>query len=171
MSSRRTEKRPWCVSNRPLGSDYEAANGADNVQALTLQTNHGHVVARYHPVLGHRRLVRGGAIWVGGAGGGLNGPAKGLYPEACHRLQRRGVAGLRVGYRFPGHLESCVLDTLLGVEFLAGEGIHDVVLVGHSFGGAVVVAAGALSEEVKAVVPISTQTHGTDLVAQVAPRP
>ncbi len=130
----------------------------------------GSVEARYH----HPVDTPGphlGAVWVGGAGGGLDGPARGLYPEACRRLQPLGVAGLRLHYRHPNELEECVLDTLLGVEFLAREGIERVALVGHSFGGAVVIAAGALSERVAAVVPMSTQTYGTDLAPRLAPRP
>ena len=124
----------------------------------------------YHPASGGPSPYVG-AVWVGGAGGGLDGPARGLYPDACRRLQPLGVAGLRLHYRRPNFLQECVLDTLLGVEFLAHEGIERVALVGHSFGGAVVIAAGALSERVAAVVPMSTQTYGTDLAPRLAPRP
>jgi dienelactone hydrolase len=109
-------------------------------------------------------------VWVGGSGGGLDGPARGLYPAACRRLQEQGVAGLRLHYRLPNHLHDCVLDTLLGVEFLAQEGCEKIALVGHSFGGAVVISAGAMSEKVRAVVPMSTQTYGTSLAPEVAPR-
>ena len=71
----------------------------------------------------------------------------------------------------PNYLENCVLDTLTGAEFLASEGVDRVGLVGHSFGGAVVISAAALSERVRAVVAMSTQTYGTGLAADVAPRP
>jgi alpha-beta hydrolase superfamily lysophospholipase len=131
----------------------------------------GSVEGRYHPPPDSPGPRLGGAVWVGGAGGGLDGPARGLYAEACRRLQRLGVAGLRLHYRHPNDLGECVLDTLLGVEFLAREGVERVALVGHSFGGAVVIAAGALSERVAAVVPMSTQTYGTDLAPRLAPRP
>jgi dienelactone hydrolase len=138
----------------------------DNVWLVMLQTDRGDVETRYHAAAG----AEAGAVWVGGAGGGLDGPARGLYPEACRRLQAAGIAGLRLHYRRPNELEECVLDTLLGVEFLVRDGIRRVALAGHSFGGAVVIAAGALSEPVKAVAPISTQTYGTSLASQVAPR-
>lgn len=134
---------------------------------LTLRTSRGDINARYHPAAGAAR----GVIWVGGAGGGLHGPARGLYPAACERLQRHNLAGLRLHYRQPNVLEECVLDVLLGVEFLHREGVERVGLVGHSFGGAVVISAGALAERVTAVVPISTQTYGTALVGQLPPRP
>ena len=141
----------------------------DGVWVVTLQTDRGDITARYHPVPDGRDVL-GGTVWVGGAGGGLDGPAHGLYPEACRRLQPLGVVGLRLHYRHPNYLEECVLDTLLGVEFLSREGIQNVALIGHSFGGAVVIAAGALSDRVQAVVPMSTQTYGTDLAPRVAPR-
>ena len=128
------------------------------------------VTTRYHPVNDGRAGI-GGAVWVGGAGGGLDGPARGLYPAACRRLRELGVAGLRLHYRHPNHLDECVLDTLLGVEFLANEGVERIAVIGHSFGGAVVIMVGALSERVSAVVPMSTQTYGTQLAAQVSPRP
>jgi alpha-beta hydrolase superfamily lysophospholipase len=150
-----------------IGTDKEILE--EGTWAVTLRTDRGDITARYHPVSdGHD--VRGGAVWVGGAGGGLDGPARGLYPEACRRLQPQRVAGLRLHYRHPNYLEECVLDTLLGVEFLAQEGIQNTALIGHSFGGAVVIAAGALSDRVQAVVPMSTQTYGTDLAPHVAPR-
>lgn len=134
---------------------------------LQLATNDGAIQAIYHPVPG----ATAGVIWVGGAGGGLDGPARGLYPAACEQLQLQRIAGLRLHYRYPNQLEACVLDTLLGAEFLVQEGVERVGLVGHSFGGAVVISAGALSERVAAVVPISTQTYGVNLAPEVSPRP
>ena len=136
----------------------------DGVEELTLHTSAGHVAARLHPAPAGAPAV----VWVGGAGGGLDGPAGGLYP----RLARQGVASLRLHYRHPNHLEECVLDTLLGAEYLARQrGYRGVALVGHSFGGAVVISAGALSAAVTAVVAMSSQTYGTDLAPQVSPRP
>ena len=46
-----------------------------------------------------------------------------------------------------------------------------VGLVGHSFGGAVVIMAGAMTGAVTAVAPLSTQTYGAQGVARLAPRP
>ena len=136
---------------------------------LKFHTSDGDLIGLFHPVPAEK--VIGSAIWVGGAGGGLDGPARGLYPAACERLQKENVAGLRLHYRYPNHLENCVLDTLMGVEFLASLGITRVALVGHSFGGAVVVSAGAISPNVKAVIPMSTQTYGVELAPEIAPRP
>ena len=142
----------------------------DGACRITIATSRGAIRTIYHPVDDGVEAI-GGAVWVGGAGGGLDGPARGLYPEACRRLAPLGVAGLRLDYRRPNDLPECVLDTLAGLQFLALEGIARVALVGHSFGGAVVISAGAISDLVAAVVPMSTQTYGTSLADQVAPRP
>ena len=138
------------------------------VEALVMQTNAGQIMARLHPAEAGAPAV----VWVGGAGGGLDGPAWGMYPRLARHLATQGVASLRLHYRKPNYLEDCVLDTLLGVQYLVRErGYGAIALVGHSFGGAVVVSAGALSKEVTAVVAMSSQTYGTDLAPQVSPRP
>jgi pimeloyl-ACP methyl ester carboxylesterase len=137
------------------------------VVSVELETDDGTALGRYHPAPG----AGVGVVWVGGAGGGLDGPARGLYPAACEALQRRGIAGLRLHYRYPNELVDCVLDTILGIELLVREGVQHVALVGHSFGGAVVITAGAVSDRAAAVVPMSTQTYGVDLAPEVSPRP
>ena len=150
--------------------DAAKESSVGGVVAMKLQTDRGPIDARYHPVPENSATKQLGVVWVGGAGGGLDGPARGLYPAACERLQRAGVAGLRLHYRKPNELRDCVLDTLAGVAFLAREGATKVALVGHSFGGAVVISAGASSPNVKAVIPMSSQTYGTELTPRVAPR-
>lgn len=147
-----------------LGAVRDRVEG--NVVHLRLRTSAGDISARYHPVPD----ATAAAVWVGGAGGGLDGPAGGLYPAACEQLQPNGIAGLRVDYRFPNELTNCTLDTLIAVEFLRTEGIERVALIGHSFGGAVVISAGARSNLVKAVIPMSTQSYGTDDARRIAPR-
>ena len=106
-----------------------------------------------------------------GAGGGLGGPAGGLYTRLGQQLRPRGVASLEVAYRHPGRLGECVQDVLLGLAWLAGEGRRRVALVGHSFGGAVVITAGAASEAVIAVAALSSQARGTEAAAALSPRP
>ena len=144
---------------------------AGDVIALKLHTDRGDVDTRFHPAPEGSAAKQLGVVWVGGAGGGLDGPARGLYPAASQELQHRGIASLRLHYRRPNDLRECVLDTLAGVAFMKREGAKKVAVVGHSFGGAVVISAGASSPNVKAVVPMSTQTYGTELAPAVAPRP
>jgi len=140
----------------------------NGVEELILETSGGAITARYHGADGAEAAV----VWVGGAGGGLDGPAGGLYPRLAEQLTGRQIASLRLHYRYPNDLENCVLDTLLGVYYLHHQRGHErLALVGHSFGGAVVISAGALSEEVVAVAALSSQTYGTSLVTRLSPRP
>ncbi|WP_128543317.1 alpha/beta hydrolase [Larkinella soli] len=161
MSTRNKEKTIVLEEVRREGTE-------EQVERLALETNVGTIRVRYHPAPDSAAAV----IWVGGAGGGLDGPAGGMYPRLSGQLTSWSIASLRLDYRFPNDLENCVIDTLVGVQFLRHlKGHERMGLVGHSFGGAVVISAGALSEEVAAVVALSSQTHGTDLAAELSPKP
>ena len=92
------------------GAVRDSAKG--NEVPVFLQTNRGQIPGRYHPTPAGSTRRNQGVIWVSGAGGGLDGPARALYPEACERLQAMGIAGLRLDYRQPQDLHGCVLDTL-----------------------------------------------------------
>lgn len=139
----------------------------DGVEELVLQTNDGTITCRFHRAKDTDKAV----VWVGGAGGGLDGPAGGIYPRLALQLLENNIASFRLHYRYPGYLEDCVLDTLLGIEYLKKQNIKRIALVGHSFGGAVVINAGAVSDAVVGVVPMSSQTYGTSQVGTVSPRP
>ena len=144
---------------------------ADGAARLDLVTDRGTIGGRLHdaPADGPARDVA--VLWVFGAGSGFNGPAGGMYDRLGARLAPAGLASLQVAYRRPADLVECVLDVLVAVGYLAGRGRTRVVLVGHSFGGAVVITAGAASEAVIAVAALSSQAAGTSAVARLAPRP
>ena len=145
----------------------ERRDEAEGQERLRLLTDAGAVECRWHPAPAGNAAV----LWVFGAGGGLGGPAGGLYTRLGQQLRPRGVASLEVAYRHPGRLGECVQDVLLGLAWLAGEGRRRVALVGHSFGGAVVITAGAASEAVIAVTALSSQARGTEAAAALSPRP
>ena len=136
-------------------------------QGLLLRTNLGSIKGILHQSEGSNQ----GVIWVCGARGGFGGPGPGTYARLAEELRSGGITSLRLDYREPNALTSCVMDLLAGVNYLKGEGYQPVVIVGHSFGGAVVIAAGAHSDHVKGIVSLSPQTYGADRAGQLSPRP
>jgi alpha-beta hydrolase superfamily lysophospholipase len=134
---------------------------------LRLRTDAGDLDGRLHDAPGGDAAI----LWVFGAGGGLDGPAGGLYRRLARQLVARGVASLELAYRRPGNLPSCLLDVFLAIAYLGRLGRRRIVLVGHSFGGAVVITAGATDPAVIAVAALSSQTYGTDLADRLSPRP
>lgn len=133
---------------------------------MTMHTTRGPILASYH----QSPEPKAGVVWVGGARGGLAGPADGVYAALAEELLPDGITSLRVDYRNPNDLTESMLDTLAGVSLLSGMGYSSIALVGHSFGGAVVISAAPFSDDVKAVAALSSQTYGAQKVAQVAPR-
>lgn len=67
-------------------------------------------------------------LWVFGAGGGMGGPACGLYQRLGRLLSREGFASLELDYRRPGDLDACMLDVLMGIEYAAAAGYDRVIL-------------------------------------------
>ncbi len=130
---------------------------------LRLETTRGVIAAIMHPVEGGT----GALLCVGGAMGGLDGPARKLYRRLAPAFGAAGVTTVRLDYRVPNNFEECLLDVMAGCSFLKGIGATAVVLMGHSFGAAVVIKAGELAPIVCAVVSLSPQLSGTRQVEQL----
>ena len=146
-------------------TDAQLPDG-DTGAGLKFHTNRGEFSGIIHRAEGADRAV----IWVCGARGGFGGPGPGTYARLSEQWTERGITSLRLDYRFPNDLLECVLDLLAGVQYLRENGHGPVVVVGHSFGGAVVIAAGASSDHIKGVVSLSPQTYGAGMAGQLAPR-
>jgi predicted alpha/beta hydrolase family esterase len=111
-------------------------------------------------------------VACGGAMGGLLGPAEGLYHRLGVHLGERDVPLVRVSYRRPNDLDACCLDVAAAVQLLADEGARRVVVMGHSFGGAVAVrVAVALPSTVAGVVTFATQSAGCEVAGGLGDRP
>ena len=147
--------------------DVEQSPNADGTEQVALHTDRGTIRGRYHEATGGDAAV----LWVFGSGGGLGGPAGGVYHRLGQQLVGDNIASLELDYRRPADLAECVADVLAGVAHLASVGRTRVVLVGHSFGGAVAITAGATSGAVISVAALSSQTYGTELAPALAPRP
>ncbi|MEP7216782.1 MAG: alpha/beta hydrolase [Anaerolineaceae bacterium] len=134
-----------------------APTETEGVLRVLLETTRGEIEGVLHPVEGGT----GAIVCVGGAMGGLDGPADGLYGRLAEALEPDGVTVLRLNYRQPNEFQECVADVLAGCSFLKGIGAMDLVLVGHSFGGAVVIKAAEIGSAVVAVASLSPQLFGT----------
>lgn len=112
----------------------------------------------------------GAVVFCSGAIGGAHeviGPGGRVYERLAGELPALGVTVLRMHYRSAGEFEECVLDVLGACSFLSGVGAARIVLVGHSFGGAVVIKAGQLVPGVCGVVSLSPQLFGTRQVEEL----
>ncbi len=146
--------------------DIKVEPKREGYHPITLLTSRGNVECRYYQVENARKAV----IWVGGVGGGWDTPAKGLYPHLCEELAQHSIASIRVRYRYSTELPEAILDVLAGLGFLEKQGIESFALIGHSFGGAVVIQAAAISSNVHSVITLASQSYGTSVVGELAPR-
>jgi pimeloyl-ACP methyl ester carboxylesterase len=130
---------------------------------LELYTMRGLLTILWHepmaPVRPHALVLCGGAM------GGLLGPGDALYHRLGEWWAERGVAVLRVSYRAPNDLDACCVDVAAAAQLaIGGGGADDVVLMGHSFGGAVAVRVGVgLADMVAGVVTFATQSAGCEV--------
>ncbi len=162
------EEQPKTVEELMSIRGVESINvpEGDVGEGLRFKTNRGDFNAILHRAPEADQAV----IWVCGARGGFGGPGPGTYARMSERFTGEGITSLRLDYRYANDVFECALDLLAGVAYLKGTGHQPVVVVGHSFGGAVVIAAGANSAHIKGVVALSPQTYGAGMAGQVAPR-
>ncbi len=114
----------------------------------------------------------GAVVACGGAMGGLLGPAEGLYHRLGAHLGPQGVPLVRVSYRRPNDLDACCLDVAAAVQLVTEAGAERVVVMGHSFGGAVAIrVAVALPSTVAGVVTFATQSAGCEVAGGLGDRP
>ncbi|MDN7024276.1 hypothetical protein FGU65_05115 [Methanoculleus sp. FWC-SCC1] len=99
----------------------------------------------------------------------MQGTVRVSMEDGMRTAEIRGIGALRVRYRSATNLTEAVLDTAAGVEFLKAEGVTSIGLVGHSFGGAVVIQAAANDDAVDTVVTLATQSLGAAPVSRLKP--
>lgn len=137
---------------------------------VEMYTRHGLLSLLWHEPHGDARSAA--VVMMGGAMGGLLGPGDSLFHVLGEDLARRGVPVIRVGYRVPNDMDACCMDAAAAVQLAVGSGADRVVLMGHSFGGAVAVrVAVGLSEMVAGVVTFATQSAGCEIAGGLQGRP
>jgi alpha/beta superfamily hydrolase len=144
----------------------EPGDEVAGARKLYLRTSRGSIPVILHTAEDASRAI----LCVCGAIGGFDGPAM-LYPRLGLIMPHSGFAVARINYRQPNEFDECVLDTLAALTFLKGTGHQRAGLIGHSFGGAVVINAGTLSPVVTTVVAVSSQLAGAHVVGELAPKP
>ena len=127
-------------------------------ESIDVPTEHGAVHTRQWLPEGTEAAV----AMVGGVGGGFDTPGRDLYPRLAEDLFEHGIGALRVRFRDPRSLDDAVLDLRAGVTSVSAAGVPRVALVGHSFGGAVVIRTALEMPIVAGVVTLATQSYGTD---------
>jgi pimeloyl-ACP methyl ester carboxylesterase len=136
---------------------------------LEIYTLHGLLTVLWHG----RRDARNVVVTCGGGMGSLLGPADGVYHAlGCELAELHGIATMRVGYRKPNDLSRCVHDVAAAADLASRSGARGFVVMGHSFGGAVAIQAGAvLGEHCRGVVTLSTQSAGCEHAAELGATP
>lgn len=144
-----------------------------SLRHLEMFTLRGLLTVLWHEPDGDPPPSGGAAIVAcGGAMGGLLGPGEAAYQRLGELWSSRGVPVLRVSYRRPNDLDACCLDVAAAVQMAVATGADRVVVMGHSFGGAVAVrVAVALPEVVSGVVTFATQSAGCEVAAGLQGRP
>jgi len=138
---------------------------------VELFTMRGLLTVLWHVPSKNIEVKRSAIVACGGAMGGLLGPADGLYQRLGDEWSSRGVPVLRVDYRKPNDMDSCCLDVAAAVQMAADVGAERVVVMGHSFGGAVAVRAAVVMDEVSGVVTYATQSAGCEVAGGLRGRP
>lgn len=111
-------------------------------------------------------------VACGGAMGGVLGPGHALYHHLGERWADRGARFVRVGYREPNNLDLCAHDLACGVEIAREAGAERIVVMGHSFGGAVAIRTAVIMPvSVVGVVTFATQSAGCEVAGALAGRP
>lgn len=152
-----------------VGPPHEGDAG----EGIVLRTTRGDIAGIQHAAADTDADADSGraVVWVCGARGGFGGPASGLYAELAQEMAGGGITSLRLDYRQPNNLQECALDLLAGVNYLRALGYGPAVVVGHSFGGAVVIAAASISDHIAGVVSLSPQTYGAQGAGLLSPTP
>ncbi len=145
--------------------EVEVVPGLAHLEVYTLR---GLLTLLWHGPRDARDVV----VTCGGGMGSLLGPADGIYHWLGAELAPRGIGTLRVGYRKPNDLSRCVHDVAAACDLASRAGARRVVVIGHSFGGAVAVQAGVvLGEHCAGIITLATQSAGCEPASELGDTP
>lgn len=132
---------------------------------VEMYTRRGLLTLLWHEPDQRTQRQPGALVLCGGAMGGLLGPGDAMYHRLGEAWAARGVPVLRVSYRTPNDIDACCVDVAAAAQLaIGGAGAEKVVLMGHSFGGAVAVRVGVgLRDMVAGVATFATQSAGCEV--------
>ncbi len=143
---------------------------APGLRHIEMYTMRGLLGILWHEPVGDARDV--GVVMMGGAMGGLMGPGDALYNQLGEDFSARGIPAMLISWRKPNDMDACCVDAAAAVQMMVGTGCDRVILMGHSFGGAVAVrVAVGLSAMVTGVVTFATQSAGCEVAGGLDGRP
>ncbi|KAL9658794.1 hypothetical protein ABK040_005948 [Willaertia magna] len=128
---------------------------------IGIHTSKGEIPAVLHQNNNSEIKPSAGVVMIAGAGGGVYGPC-GMYEELCNEFCKNpNIISLRFDQRFPAQLSDGVWDNQAAIKYLVNHyEIEKFVIIGWSFGGAVVLQTAALNPYVKGVITLASQTAG-----------
>ena len=151
-----------------LGYEYLEQATDNSAQRVTLNTTRGPIEGIYHEPMHSESFA---VVWASGARGGFDGPSNAIYADLAEYFAESNIASFRVNYRHPANLDESTLDILVAVWHMANLGFSKVALVGHSFGGGVVLSVSRYTTHVRAVAVLASQTDGAEEAVLLNGRP
>ena len=112
-------------------------------------------------------------LFVGGADGGFMGPSD-IYEILSNLFIPLQIGVLRVDYRihqFPNDVEQGVYDANQATKWLISRGYEKILIVGHSFGGAVAIETAVQNTNIQGVIGLASQTAGAMNIASLVDTP
>jgi hypothetical protein len=141
---------------------------SDTSRLVEIYTMEGLLQILWHGALDASDVV----LMCGGAMGGMLGPGRSLYLDLGQELAAEGRAAMAVGYRKPGDLTRCLLDTCAAADLALRNGAQRFAILGHSFGGAVAIqAASTFTAHTAGVITYATQSAGCEEASRIGDTP
>ena len=128
---------------------------------VQMQTEDGTIESHYYAAPFARKAI----IFIGNTGGSFDSPGNNLYPRLALELLSWQINSLHLRLRSSLDLSEALLDVLAGISFLQTERIKSIGLVGHSFGGAVVIHAAVSVPTISTVISLAPQNFGAEVIS------
>jgi pimeloyl-ACP methyl ester carboxylesterase len=117
--------------------------------------------------------LRTAVLFIGGADGGFMGPSD-IYEALSKLFIPLQIGVLRVDYRihqFPNDVEQGAYDAQQAASWLMSQGYEKILIVGHSFGGAVAIETAAKNHNIRGVIGLASQTAGATNITSLVDTP